>query len=154
MSAHDDDTKLHDDLDAFDQWEREQAGDPETTDDKGVLDSISDGEIQKLDDLEQEFDKDEGESSPAVEETIEEEPLIADQFAALSPDVPINLAAVVAKKRTNLAELMGLRLGGIIDLGRPPSETVDIVANGRLVARGELVEMDGKLGVRILKLIK
>ena len=72
----------------------------------------------------------------------------------LAPDVPVNLIAVIGKSSTNVGDLMKTRVGAVIDLGRPPGETVDLVANGRLIARGELVEMDGQLGVRILKMVK
>ncbi len=75
-------------------------------------------------------------------------------FSDLAPDVPINLVAVIGRTRSNVGELIEYRPGQVIDLGRTPGETVDLVANGRLIARGELVEMDGKLGVRILKFVK
>lgn len=78
----------------------------------------------------------------------------SDGLAALSPDVPVNLVAVIGKTRTNVSELIKYRIGQVIDLGRTPGETVDMVANGRLIARGELVEMEGKMAVRILKMVK
>lgn len=79
---------------------------------------------------------------------------IAEELAELAPDVPVSLVAVIGKTTTNVGELIKYRMGQVIDLARPPGETVDIVANGRLIARGELVEMDGKLGVRILKMVR
>lgn len=72
----------------------------------------------------------------------------------LAPDVPVQVVAVMGKRGISVKELMELRMGQVIDLKRPPNETVDIVVNGKLFARGELVEIDGKLGVRILKLSK
>jgi len=72
----------------------------------------------------------------------------------LAPDVPVQVIAVMGKRAISVKELMELRMGQVIDLKRPPNETVDIVVNGKLFARGELVEIDGKLGVRILKLSK
>ncbi|MBI4211437.1 MAG: FliM/FliN family flagellar motor switch protein [Deltaproteobacteria bacterium] len=72
----------------------------------------------------------------------------------LTPDIPIQLVAVMAKKNISMKELVEFREGLVLDLQRPPSEMVDLVANGKLIARGELVEIDGKLGVRILKLVK
>jgi len=85
-------------------------------------------------------------------EMTEEE--FAESLLDLAPDVPVNLVAVIGKATTNVGDLMQTRAGSVIDLGRPPGETVDLVANGRLIARGELVEMDGQLGVRILKMVK
>lgn len=72
----------------------------------------------------------------------------------LAPDVPVQVIAVMGKRGITIKELMELRMGQVIDLKRPPNETVDVVVNGKLFARGELVEIDGKLGVRILKLAK
>lgn len=79
---------------------------------------------------------------------------IGDEFADIAPDVPVNLVAVIGKTMTNVGELLKLKQGQIVDLGRAPNEIVDVVANGRLIAKGELVDVDGKLGVRILKMVK
>ncbi len=92
-----------------------------------------------------------------VDEVYEENPVseeLADQLLKLSPDVPVNLVAVIGKTTSNVGEVMKYKIGNVIDLGKPPGETVDLVANGRMIARGELVDMDGKLGVKILKLVK
>jgi flagellar motor switch protein FliM len=78
----------------------------------------------------------------------------ADELARLAPDVPVNLVAVIGKMTTDVGALIKYRVGEVIDLGRTPGETVDLVANGRLIARGELVEMEGKMGVRILKMVR
>lgn len=72
----------------------------------------------------------------------------------LAPDVPVQVIAVVGKRGITIKELMEMRMGQVIDLRRPPNETVDVVVNGKLFARGELVEIDGKMGVKILKLVK
>lgn len=101
-------------------------------------------------------------AAPALHEPpappAEEARSAADEFAesllSLAPDVPVNLVAVIGKSSTTVAELMKVRVGQVVDLGRPPSETVDVVVNGRLIARGELVDMDGSLGVRILKMVR
>lgn len=79
---------------------------------------------------------------------------LADELAELAPDVPVNLVAVIGKTTTNVGDLIKYRIGQVIDLGRAPGETVDVVANGRLIARGELVDMDGKMGVRVLKMVR
>lgn len=79
---------------------------------------------------------------------------LADDLAELAPDIPVNLVAVVGKTQTTVGELIQTRVGQVIDLGRAPGETVDLIANGKLIARGELVEMDGKMGVRIIKMVR
>ena len=72
----------------------------------------------------------------------------------LAPDVPVQVVAVMAKKTISMKELLELQMGEVVELNRPASEHVDLVANGKLIARGELVEIDGKLGVRIFKLVR
>lgn len=70
----------------------------------------------------------------------------------LTSDIPIQIVAVLGKKSTTVKEVVGLRMGQVVELGRLPNEAIDLVANGKLIAKGELVEVDGRLGVRILKI--
>ena len=49
-------------------------------------------------------------------------------------------------------EVVGLKVGHVFDLNRVPGEPLDLSVNGKIVARGELVELEGNLGVRILSL--
>ncbi|OGQ05549.1 MAG: hypothetical protein A3F82_02625 [Deltaproteobacteria bacterium RIFCSPLOWO2_12_FULL_44_12] len=77
-----------------------------------------------------------------------------DEAVSMSEDVPVRLVAVLGQKKMVLKDLLKLKVGHAIDFERAPNEFVDLMANGKLVARGELVEIDGKLGVRIIKLLK
>src|SRR3989338_2771189 len=97
--------------------------------------------------------EEEGVDIPSIEEPIPEKESPSEPFRPLdfAPDIPVQLVAVMAKKTVSVKDLMELEMGQVIDLNRPPSETVDLVANGRLVARGELVYIDWKLGVRVVK---
>lgn len=72
----------------------------------------------------------------------------------LSEEVPVKLSCVLGQKNMVLKDLLKFKVGQTLDLDRPPNEFVDLMANGKVVARGELVEIDGKLGVRIIKLLK
>lgn len=72
----------------------------------------------------------------------------------LSDDVPVKLVCVLGNKKISLKDLLQFKAGKVINLDRAPNEIVDLTANGKLVARGELVDIDGKLGVRIIKLLK
>ncbi|HQG14212.1 MAG: Yop proteins translocation protein Q [bacterium ADurb.Bin270] len=97
------------------------------------------------------------EEEPSVSEKIADEPAsvgLAHELMKLAPDIPVNIVAVIGKTMSNIGDVVKYRPGQVIDLARPPSETVDLVANGKLIARGELVDMDGRLGVRILKLLR
>ncbi|MBN1282673.1 MAG: FliM/FliN family flagellar motor switch protein [Proteobacteria bacterium] len=145
-----DETQIND-LDVFEEWEE---GQEDEGTEPGADDVKEEGgeEGDELPDFAG-FEKMEAEpEGPAAEEPLPED--FSESLAGLAPDVPVSLVAVIGKVTTNVGELMKLSLGQVVELGRPPGETVDVVAGGRLIARGELVDMDGKLGVRILKMVK
>lgn len=79
---------------------------------------------------------------------------ISQEAAKMTADVPVQVVAVLGKKTVSVKELVGLKLGQVIDLARPVSETVDLIAGGKLFAKGELVDIDGKLGVRVIKIVR
>lgn len=83
-----------------------------------------------------------------------ETPSFAEQTASLSKDLPVQLAVVLAKKSLSLGQVLEMRVGEVMELSRQPSDPIDLVANGKLVAKAELVMVDGQVGVRILKLMK
>ncbi len=70
----------------------------------------------------------------------------------LTSDIPVQIVAVLAKKSLTVKEVVALRKGEVMEFNRLPHEAIDLVANGKLIAKGELVEIDGRLGVRILKI--
>lgn len=65
--------------------------------------------------------------------------------------LPVLLHVIVAEKELTLAEVNGLAPGTILALDRDKSSTVKLAVNGRTVGEGELVDIDGSLGVRIGK---
>ena len=76
------------------------------------------------------------------------------QAAQLAAEVPVQVVAVLGKKATTVKEIVSLKKGQVLELNRFPNEAIDLVANGKLMAKGELVEIDGKLGVRIIKIFE
>ncbi len=72
----------------------------------------------------------------------------------LAPDMTVPLVVVMGRKSYTVKDLLALRIGQVMDLERAPTEPVDLVAAGKVVGKGELVEVDGKLGIRVLKLLK
>ena len=65
-------------------------------------------------------------------------------------ELPVRLHVILAEKEFTLGELETLAAGSIIELGREDSEPVALALNGRRMGRGELVRVDGKLGVRVV----
>lgn len=72
--------------------------------------------------------------------------------AELLNDVPLQVVVELARVPITAEELVSLHHGKILDLGRAPGEPVDLSVNGKVVARGELVEVEGQLGVRIVSM--
>lgn len=70
--------------------------------------------------------------------------------AELLNDVPLQISVELARVPITAEELVSLHVGKIVELGKAPGEPVDLSVNGKVVARGELVEVEGQLGVRIV----
>ena len=69
-------------------------------------------------------------------------------------DVPINIQAVLGRAQMEVASLLRLSRGSVIELDRKVGEAIDIYVNNRLVARGEVVVVDERLGVTMTEIIK
>jgi flagellar motor switch protein FliN/FliY len=69
-------------------------------------------------------------------------------------DVPVNISAVLGKASMSVAQLLKLSAGSILELDRKVGEAIDIYVNNRLVARGEVVVVDERLGVTMTEIIK
>ena len=67
-------------------------------------------------------------------------------------DVPISLVVELGRVQLTMSRLADLHPGDVIELGRHSREPVELTSNGRLVARGELVQIDTELGVRVTNL--
>jgi type III secretion system YscQ/HrcQ family protein len=65
-------------------------------------------------------------------------------------DVPVTLVVELGRVNLSLRRLADLKPGDVVELGRHSREPVELTSGGRLVARGELVQIDNELGVRVL----
>ncbi len=72
--------------------------------------------------------------------------------ADLLNDIPLQLAVEIGRLPVTAEEVVGLKVGHVFDLNRQVGEPLDLSVNGKVVARGELVEVEGNLGVRIVEL--
>ena len=64
-------------------------------------------------------------------------------------DIPLELSVELGRTKMLVNNLLQLGQGSIIDLNKPAGETLDIRVNGKLVARGEVVVVDEKYGIRV-----
>jgi flagellar motor switch protein FliN/FliY len=69
-------------------------------------------------------------------------------------DVPVQVSAVLGRARMDVSELLRLGPGAVLELDRKVGEAIDIYVNNRLVARGEVVLVEDKLGVTMTEIIK
>ena len=69
-------------------------------------------------------------------------------------DVPVQVSAVLGRSKMDVADLLKLGPGTVLELDRRVGEAIDIYVNNRLVARGEVVLVEDKLGVTMTEIIK
>ena len=69
-------------------------------------------------------------------------------------DVPVKVSAVLGRARMEVGDLLKLAPGVVLELDRKVGEAIDIYVNNRLVARGEVVLVEDKLGVTMTEIIK
>ncbi len=69
-------------------------------------------------------------------------------------DVPVRISAVLGHSKMHVSDLLKLASGTVLELDRKVGEAIDIYVNDRLVARGEVVLVEDKLGVTMTEIIK
>jgi flagellar motor switch protein FliN/FliY len=69
-------------------------------------------------------------------------------------DVPVNVSAILGRAKMDVGKLLKLGVGSVLELDRKVGEAIDIYVNNRLVARGEVVLVDDKLGVTMTEILK
>jgi flagellar motor switch protein FliN/FliY len=68
-------------------------------------------------------------------------------------DVPLDLSVELGRARMSIQDLLNLSPGSVIELDKIAGEALDILINGRLVARGEAVVVNDKFGIRISDIV-
>lgn len=107
-----------------------------------------------------EFDRN-GNDTPAPAESApddgaadgQDSPATASDLEAVF-DVPVNISAVLGRTHMEVSDLLKLKSGNVVELDRKVGEAIDIFVNNRLVARGEVVMVENRLGVTMTEIIK
>src|SRR4051794_22074926 len=68
-------------------------------------------------------------------------------------DVPVELVVEIGRTKMTIRETLALGPGSIVTLDRTAGEPVDLLVNGKPVARGEVVVIDGEFGLRVTEVI-
>ncbi len=69
-------------------------------------------------------------------------------------DIPVKVSAILGKTRIKVSQLLKINKGTIIELDKKVGEAIDIYVNNNLVARGEVVVVDDKLGITMTEIVK
>lgn len=80
------------------------------------------------------------------------EPMAGDVAAIY--DIPVQISAVLGRSTMQVSQLLKLGRGAVVELDRKVGEAIDIYVNNRLVARGEVVVVEDKLGVTMTEIVK
>jgi flagellar motor switch protein FliN/FliY len=80
------------------------------------------------------------------------EPMAEDVTAIY--DIPVQISAVLGRSTMQVSQLLKLGRGAVVELDRKVGEAIDIYVNNRLVARGEVVVVEDKLGVTMTEIVK
>lgn len=94
--------------------------------------------------------------------SVSSQPFVPLEQAAAQPlptgielilDVPLELTVELGRKRMFIKEVLELTVGSIVELDRVAGEPVDVLVNGRIMARGEVVVIEDNFGIRITEII-
>ena len=109
-------------------------------------------------------DKDKGagaaidsDSADDIDSTSQQEPgdlPLSSQDLEAVYDIPVQVSAVLGKSTMQVSQLLKLGRGAIVELDRKVGEAIDIYVNNRLVARGEVVVVEDRLGITMTEIIK
>lgn len=69
-------------------------------------------------------------------------------------EIPVQISAVLGRSTMQVSQLLKLGRGAVIELDRKVGEAIDIYVNNRLVARGEVVVVEDKLGITMTEIVK
>lgn len=72
------------------------------------------------------------------------------QFRLLA-DIPVRLSVEVGSTSLRLADVLDLTEGSVVELDRQADDLLDIMVNGALIAKGEVVTVNGRYGIRVVE---
>jgi flagellar motor switch protein FliN/FliY len=88
-----------------------------------------------------------------LEAAADPAPASSDADLARLHAVPVELAVEIGRTRMTIGDTLGLGPGSIITLNRMAGEPVDLLVNGRPIARGEVVVIDEEFGLRVTEVL-
>jgi len=95
-----------------------------------------------------------GEDQNVGEANVVADANVADAVVENLSHIPISISIELSRTQLSLKELGALRNGDVLELNKRPNEQIDLLVSGKVIGRGELVDVDGELGVRICSLVR
>lgn len=72
---------------------------------------------------------------------------------SLLMDIPVQLSVVLGRTQKTIGDILALEAGSIVELDKLAGEPVDVLANGKLILKGEVVVIDESFGIRVTELV-
>jgi len=86
---------------------------------------------------------------PELAERATQGPALLDSRSALLDSIAVDVSVMVGQAHTTVGKLMSLKEADVLKIDRGVEQPVDIIVNGNIVARGQLVVVDDSFGVQI-----
>jgi flagellar motor switch protein FliN/FliY len=93
-------------------------------------------------------------NAPATDQAVADRSLRSAKELDAVYDIPVQVSAVLGRSTMQVSQLLKLGRGAVVELDRKVGEAIDIYVNNRLIARGEVVIVDERLGVTMTEIIK
>ena len=81
-------------------------------------------------------------------------PMPGDENIGLIRDVPLEVTVELGRTKKSIAEILDFAPGTIIELDKIAGEPIDVLVNGKFVARGEVVVIEESFGIRVTEIVK
>ena len=78
---------------------------------------------------------------------------IESQLGVVS-EIPLEVTCILGQSRMTINQVLKLAKGSVIELDKSVGESIDLMVNGRLIAKGEVVIVEDKIGITITEIIK
>lgn len=91
--------------------------------------------------------------APFAELRPDQGPAAANTQLDLVMDIPVTLSVELGRTKIQIRELLQLAQGSVVDLDRLAGEPMDVLVNGFLIARGEVVLVNDKFGIRLTDIV-
>ncbi len=93
------------------------------------------------------------EEAASFEELQDEGHISSDVNLDVVLDIPVNISMEIGRTRISIRNLLQLNQGSVVELDRLAGEPMDVLVNGTLIARGEVVVVNEKFGIRLTDII-